>query len=247
MIRGSTGVGPSPPATPVEEFPMSLRILLISAVACAITLVAPATSDAQEDHGRADYGTEGESSEASGYRNVDIYEQGRFRMRDKRDYRNLVIVAPRIIPPGIALRYDRLLSDKISLVLGAGFGSVGTGDVRLQRIEGLLGMNWHPIGNGMHGFFLGPRVRINQYSLIVKDGGGSSSNGSVTTIGGGAVAGWRWIWDPGFSLGLGLGAQYLSAVSSADATNADGTSASTGTFNFDGVFPVIEITLGWGF
>lgn len=220
--------------------------LTLAGLAAALVLSTGATAMAQDGNGRADYGTEGEGTQESGYRNVDIYEQGRFRMRDKRGYENLVILGPRIIPPGLAVRYDRLLSDRVSVLAGVGYGSIGSGDVRFSRIEGLLGMNWHPIGNGMHGFFLGPRLKIDKWTLTVTEGD-SGGDGSITAIGAGAVAGWRWIWDPGFSLGLGIGGQYISIASEAAATYEDGTEASTGSFNVDGFVPTFEFTLGWAF
>ena len=220
--------------------------LTLAGLTAALLLGASATAMAQDGHGRADYGTEGEGTEASGYGNVDIYEQGRFRMRDKRDYENLVIIGPRILPPGVAIRYDRLLSDRISVLAGVGYGAIGSGDTKISRIEGMLGMNWHPIGNGMHGFFVGPRLKINQWGITVTEGE-SGADGSVTAISAGAVAGWRWIWDPGFSLGLGLGGQYITVASEAAATYEDGTEADTGSYNFDGFVPAFEFTLGWAF
>ncbi len=221
-------------------------------LAAALFLCASATAMAQDGHGRADYGTEGEGTEESGYRNVDIYEQGRFRMRDKRDYENMIILGPSFIPPGVNVRYDRLLVDRLSVFVGAGYGSLSTGDVKLTRISGRLGANLHPIGNGMHGFFVGPRLGIVQNTLAVEveedsTGTSASSDGSLTTFSAGAVGGWRWIWDPGFSLSIGLGAQYLSVVTEVEAQTSDGEEASTGSLNFDGFLPAFEFTLGWAF
>ncbi len=215
--------------------------------AAAILTTSLASSAIAQDVGDGDPQTA--PAEETGYRNVDIYESGRFRMRDKRNYENLIILGPTILPPGLNVRYDRGLSDRISLVVGAGYGAIGSkeGGVNsgFSSIRGLVGMNWQPIGNGMHGFYLGPRVRVNYFNVKVS-GDGDTANGSITTLGVAAVVGYRWIWDPGFSLGLGLGGQYFTAVSQTNGRDAEGNDVEA-DFNFDGFFPAIEFTLGWAF
>jgi hypothetical protein len=139
------------------------------------------------------------------------------------------------------------------VVLGTGFGRLSTtaddgtdGDDTKTTISSwrvLTGMNWHPVNNGMHGFFLGPRVAYNGYKIAVS---GSDSDGSVTSLSAGAVVGWRWIWDPGFSLGLGLGGGYQSILAEADAEDESGEDVDV-DYSFSGFWPVIEFTLGWAF
>jgi opacity protein-like surface antigen len=221
---------------------------LVSGITSAAMLVVLLSSSAHaQDVGSTDPQTA--PAEESGYGNVDIYEAGRFRMRDKRNYENLIILGPTILPPGLNVRYDRGLSDRISLVVGAGYGAIGAKDGEVasgfSSIRGLVGMNWQPIGNGMHGFYLGPRVRVNHFSVKVS-GDGETANGSITTLGVAAVVGYRWIWDPGFSLGLGLGGQYFAAVNQTNGRDAEGNEVEA-DFNFDGFFPAIEFTLGWAF
>ncbi len=218
--------------------------LLLGLPAAAVAQDTPTDTPSQDD------GTS--AGEATGFRNVDIVEAGRFRMRDKRGYRNLVIIGPRFLPPGVNVRYDRLFGDRISLLVGTGFGRLGfkssdddiDGTTRghISSWRALVGMNWHPVRNGMHGFFLGPRLQYAGYAVSV-DGGGS---GSVTTLDAGAAVGWRWIWDPGFSLGLGLGGGYRAVVTEAAASDEDGEEVSTG-FNYQGFWPIVEFTLGWAF
>lgn len=231
---------------------MIKRLLAVFAVAGLTLGTFTSTASAQD---RADYGTEGETTEEAGYRNVDIYEAGRFRMRDKRDYENIIILGPLFIPPGLSVRYDRGISDRFSVVAGFGLGILGLGDndstgdsASLMSLRFLAGANWQPIGNGMHGFYVGPRVRYNTYTVSVDcSNGAECANGSVGTLGVGAVAGWRWIWDPGFSLGLGLGGQYFAVVSQASATYSDGTETGSGSVKYDGFLPAFEFTMGWAF
>jgi hypothetical protein len=226
-----------------------MRNFVFGLTAAAMMTASLASTAAAQDVGSTD--PETAPAEESGYRNVDIYEAGRFRMRDKRNYRNMVILGPNILPPGLNVRYDRAISDRVSLIVGAGYGAIGGKDdesgtaTGFSTIRGLVGMNWQPIGNGMHGFYLGPRVRVNNYNVKVS-GDGDTTNGSITTIGVAAVVGYRWIWDPGFSLGVGFGGQYLSAISQTNGTDSEGNEVEAG-FNFDGFLPSFEFTLGWAF
>jgi len=229
-----------------------MKRILVAIATFALLGTAVAPSAFAQD--RADYGTEGETTEESGYRNVDIYEAGRFRMRDKRDYENIIILGPIFIPPGMSVRYDRGISDRFSVVAGFGLGILNLDDgddgesASLRSFRFLAGANWQPIGNGMHGFFVGPRIRYNTYNVSVDCSDGEEcSDGSVGTLGIGAVLGWRWIWDPGFSLGLGLGGQYFSVVSESSATYSDGSETGSGSVSYDGFLPAFEFTLGWAF
>jgi hypothetical protein len=99
----------------------------------------------------------------------------------------------------------------------------------------------------MHGFFLGPRVNMTYYGIDAGCTEGACGDGSVTAFSASAIVGWRWIWDPGFSLGLGLGAQYATVVSEAEARNADGSDAVGTGFSFSGFFPDFELNIGWAF
>jgi hypothetical protein len=52
---------------------------------------------------------------------IQIVESGPFKMKDKRGYRNLVILGPRLVPPGIGGRYIRSLDDHMSVMVGGGY------------------------------------------------------------------------------------------------------------------------------
>lgn len=198
----------------------------IAALTCAFALFAfVGTASAQDDGGGA-------------AEEVD--------RKDKSGYENMIIVGPWFLPPGFSVRYDRMLSDNLSLILGAGYGSISSGDSTFNRVQVLLGADFLPFKNGFAGLYVGPRIRINNYG-IKAESDGESADGSVLAIGAGAIVGYRWVWHPGFSLGLGLGAQYFTVASEAEAEYDDGTEASTGSFSYDGFFPALEFTLGWAF
>lgn len=169
-------------------------------------------------------------------------------MEDKRGYQNLIILDPGFFPPSLLIRYDRLWADSLSSTIGLGYGGFSLdGGAGVSVIRSMLGVNWHPIGNGFHGFFVSGRGEID-HNMI--DPGCESDevcgDGSVTVLSVKALAGWRWVWNPGFSLGLGLGAQYASILAEAEAEDDAGNSVSEDT-SFSGVFPTIEFSLGWAF
>lgn len=181
-----------------------------------------------------------------GRRDVELVDYGRFRMPDRRGYKNLVSVGW-LFPIGVTVRYDRLVLDNFSVLAQAGYGLLKVGNASWSSWRLAGGFNWHPIGNGMHGFFVGPRVQYTDWTIKYEDSAGEAKGG-VSSLVFSALAGYRWIWDPGFSLGLGLGASYRLSFAEAKAQYADGTEASNvnigraGGFGFD-----LEFTLGWAF
>lgn len=218
------------------------RVSFVSRTAACLAFAFSLPSFAQ------DGATAEPASEPTGYRNVELVETGPFRMENKRGYENLVIVAPQFIPPGVRVRYDRLLADNFSLVTAVSVGAASVnGGAGIFSVGGTLGGNWHPLKNGMHGFFLGPRVSMQYYGIDAGCGDEACADGSVTTFGAGAIVGWRWIWNPGFSLGLGVGAQYATIVSEAEARSSDGSDAVGSGFSFSGILPDFELNIGWAF
>ena len=56
----------------------------------------------------------------SGYRDVNLVDGGDTEMEDKRDYRSMLVLRPMFFPPGMGFRYQRLLSDNLSVFGGGG-------------------------------------------------------------------------------------------------------------------------------
>lgn len=191
--------------------------------------------------------TDEEAGERTGYRNVELTGgEDAHRMDDKRGYRNLVIAGPQFIvifPAGVFGRYHRLLSDTVSAQVGLGYAAISFDDVKFTGFRLLGGMDYHPVGNGMHGFYVGPRVNYRRFALNVDGGTGTGSLSTLNVVG---VAGYRAIWHPGFSLGIGLGGGYGMVLAEAAARDADGNEESSST-TFDGARFVLEFTLGWAF
>jgi hypothetical protein len=180
--------------------------------------------------------TESEGEE-TGYGDVVLTEGGPTEMEDKRDYENLVTLGFGFLPATVKADYRKLINDNFSVMVGGGFGSanweLGDNEIRFQRIIGNLGADYHPVGNGLHGFYLGPRVSYTQWSA--GDDDFSSSRLKVS-----GVIGWRWIFDPGISVALGLGGKYQTIL----AESGDSGDLVVMT---EGVGTALEFKLGWAF
>lgn len=215
----------------------------------AATLAIPCGAAAQE----ATFDSSATASEGTvtgqgrgRHRDVELVDYGRFRMPDRRDYKNLISIGW-LFPVGATVRYDRLILDNFSVLGQLGFGSIKFGNTTWTSWRVAGGFNWHPIGNGMHGFFLGPRVQYTDWTLKYEDSEGVAKGG-VSSIVASGIVGYRWIWDPGFSLGLGLGAAYRATLAEASVEYSDGTEASNvETDRASGLGFDMEFTLGWAF
>jgi len=89
--------------------------------------------------------------------------------------------------------------------------------------------------DAVRGWYAAPVVNYN--SATAKSGG---SKGTVAFFGGGAVAGYQWVFggaDTGFALDLNLGAQYISTSTSGDISG----------LNISGVLPRLGLGLGYAF
>jgi hypothetical protein len=180
--------------------------------------------------------TESEGEE-TGYGDIVLTDGGPTEMEDKRDYENLVTLGFGFLPATVKADYRKLLNDNFSVMFGGGFGSanwnLGGEEVRFQRVIGNLGADYHPVGNGLHGFYVGPRVSYIQWSA--GDDAFSSSRLDVR-----GIAGWRWVLDPGASIALGLGGKYQTVLAE---TGDSGDSAVLK----EGIGPALEFKLGWAF
>lgn len=172
---------------------------------------------------------------------IELVQSGPFRMQDKRGYKNLVVLGPRLIPPGIGGRYIRSIDDHIAVMVGGGYSGWELFGATLRHVDARAGIDYQPIGNGLHGFYIGPRAVYKSF-LGAFEHDGQTSGVQTRTIGVGGVVGWRAIWNPGLSLGAGLGGMYSTFLGSAgDLRDDDNALEITGTM------PMLELTLGFAF
>lgn len=182
--------------------------------------------------------TEGEES---GYRDVVLEDGGPTVMEDKRDYDQVVTIGFAIIPATVKTTYRHSVADNLSVMVGAGFGSAewtlgGDDNATIRRVISTAGLDYHPVNNGLHGFFIGPRASYTVWSAD-SDGEEVYSSARLDVRG---LIGWRWIFDPGVAVSIGLGAKYTNIIREA---------GDSGDFSFarEGVGAATELQLGWAF
>lgn len=143
------------------------------------------------------------AEEETGYRDVVLVDDGPTEMADKRDYTQMI--TPGIFGLGVKGRYHVLITDRASLILGGGIGGWSTeGEVASGdwlRWQALAGVDIHPIGNGFHGFYLGPRAVYRHGEIGLSDEDAATRDRLMIR----GVVGYRWVFDPGASVAIGLG------------------------------------------
>ncbi|MEQ1566783.1 MAG: hypothetical protein ABMA64_14170 [Myxococcota bacterium] len=183
------------------------------------------------------------SEEAPEKPEIVLIEAGPFEMKDKRGYKTQIILGPRFIPPGIGGRVLRSLDDNLTLMVGGGYSNWSLFGLSARHVDARAGLDLQPLGNGMHGVYLGPRVVYRSLEASVASFGEPVVEHRSGSLGVGAVAGWRSVWNPGLSAGFGLGATYNSWVAGEDADVIE----QEGDVKVLGILPVVEATLGWSF
>jgi len=176
---------------------------------------------------------------------VVIEDDGPHVMADKREYRNLVTPGLIMWPPGAKVRLQRSITDHASVIVGGGLASGHIGGCDCEglgwaRYQVMAGADYHPIGNGMHGPYLGARVLYRHggaaTSLFSQDV--STEHDMLTARG---ILGYRWIMDPGLSVALGVGAGYRESLRTYSAGESE-TSVGLQT-----LVPAAEVNLSWAF
>jgi hypothetical protein len=121
-----------------------------------------------------------------------------------------------------------------ALTVGGAFASsrASAGSVSLSATAygGQVGLQFFPQERVFNRFYVNPFVIA--LRAHVRDGG---SGTDATLAGGGALAGYQWTWNGGFSIRLGGGLAYVHAV----ARSGDDEIA------FTGMGPALEGALGW--
>lgn len=120
--------------------------------------------------------------------------------------------------------YEMLLNEKTSVSVGLGGSTISTDDWKISVIGIKGGYYIYPSKTALKGFFVGPAIGFSivsaeyTYNEItgtwpywkIQEKTDKASNVLVSISG---ELGYRWIWESGFSLGLGIGAGfYLGSI-----------------------------------
>lgn len=128
---------------------------------------------------------------------------------------------------GLGVLYDRALGYRNSINAGIAVAGAGPPSNYWTSLDLKLGYSWwihkdfwpHP-DRPLLGWFVGPELKVNLVNWHL-DAGNNSYNNSGTYVGGAAVGGYQWIFQPGLTarayaeagyLGGGLNGQYGYSV-----------------------------------
>jgi hypothetical protein len=136
--------------------------------------------------------------------------------------------------------YERVLSEKSSVELALAYSSSSvtlggstSSDATGFGAEGKYKFYFSSSKDAPKGWYVAPVVT---YTSTTAESGGSK--GKLSSFGGGALAGYQWVFgggDSGFALDLNFGAQYVSAEASGDITS----------FDLSGFVPKLGLSLGY--
>jgi len=147
---------------------------------------------------------------------------------------NLVDINPLALIGGdLSVEYERAVSPYATILVGPQvllFPGLGSTSGITEHGAGLtLAAHFFPLGNALHGFWLGPEVDLDWASVSFNDASGSG-------LGAGAygIVGYTFLPTRHFAVSLGVGAGYrFAGVSVTDSNNDTATYSQTG-FSFTG-------------
>ncbi|MEL6344603.1 MAG: hypothetical protein AAFV53_15920 [Myxococcota bacterium] len=179
-------------------------------------------------------------------RRVELVDDGPTLMHDKREYRTLMTPGVMLATPGVKVRMQRLVTDNVSVMVGGGIGGGGISScdcagLSWARWQAVGGIDVHPIGNGFHGPYLGPRVLYRhgdaRFGLFGAD---AETARDLLAVRG--IVGYRWVFDPGLSVAIGVGGSHRQSLRT---YTVDGEQTGATVANL--VVPAAEFNLSWAF
>ena len=172
---------------------------------------------------------------------VVLVDDGPHQMNDKREYRSQIVGGVGVLPLTAKGRFQHLLTDNLSVIVGGGYGhsllTVGDSSAGVERMITLVGADYHPMGNGLHGLYIGPRARWSWYT-VGANAAPVYQTGKLSVQG---VVGYRAVIDPGLTLSAGVGMRYV------ESTHVIGDPSADRGWERTGLGGTVEVGLGWAF
>jgi Protein of unknown function (DUF3575) len=165
---------------------------------------------------------------------------------------NVVKVNPLSLLGGSDLvAYELKVSEKSSVMLGAGAGGFSFGGAKYSSIGAEVQYRYY-FTEALKGWYAGGQVGF-ESGKVTTDFSGFSINGSsissstnsetkYTNFKAGGKAGYQWIFGSGFTLDLNLGLAYKTYNYKSDAGSSDFSG-----FKASGVLPTFAFALGYAF
>jgi hypothetical protein len=132
--------------------------------------------------------------------------------------------------------YEREIAPNSSLQLGTLYMNYKISDFRYTGLILTPEYRFFPRGNAINGMYVGPYLRIQNYSASV-----SSDKVNYFTFGGGGVIGRQWIRPSGFTMDLFAGLHYSKSKLTA------GEAFEDNKINFSGIGTRIGFAIGFSF
>jgi hypothetical protein len=137
--------------------------------------------------------------------------------------------------------YERRITDKSSAQLGVGFTAYNRSDVKISGIFFTPEYRFYLSNEALNGFYVAPYLRYQNLKIEDKSGG-SNSKATLSTFGGGLVAGRQWLFSNVITLDIFAGPNYNSGkvkVTSGSTVDVPGS--------FEGFGARFGVTLGVAF
>jgi hypothetical protein len=138
-------------------------------------------------------------------------------------------------PLGIAFgvfgaEFDYAVAEKLTLNISGSFYKTGN----TTAFGGGVGAQWFPLEKAFHRFWIMPRV---DFAAATAEEQGISASAKLLAVGG--LLGWQWTWDGGFSIRLGGGAMYYTALAEDEDKTVE--------VGLKGVLPSLDFSIGYTF
>jgi hypothetical protein len=144
--------------------------------------------------------------------------------------------------------YERKVTENKTAQLGVGFTSYSKDNVKISGIFFTPEFRFYVGGEAMNGFYVGPFLRYQNLKIEDKssydfNGNQTTSKGTLSTFGGGAVVGRQWLFGNIVTLDIFGG----PSINSGTVKYENGSETETIPGNFSGFGARIGITLGVAF
>ena len=168
--------------------------------------------------------------------------------QDEEDFKNIAITANplSLILMRVGVNVELLPTKHHAIVVNPYFQSISVGsggnETSYTNFGGELGYHFYTGERGANGFFIGPSLLVQQMSSTAKStvgGQTTEANASITVYGAALDLGGQHVTKGGFTIGAGVGAQYLTASNT--------TTATSSTVKVSGVLPRFLLTVGYSF
>lgn len=147
---------------------------------------------------------------------------------------NIIKINPLALVGGSdLLSFEKVITDRSSLIVGAGFSNFKFGDLKYQSKGAELQYRFY-FNEVLSGWYAGGQAGYSNGKVEL-----DNESLKYNSIKGGVKGGRQWIWDSGFSIDLNLGVAYNTFDYS--------ETADPDIYQVNGIFPNLAVALGYSF